>query len=116
MDETVIKAIMATYTSVTSVIYDEEGNYSAIDADNNPVAIDMTVVNAAKGDYTAEVELADLRYERNQRLQATDWTQGSDVPDSIKTPWATYRQSLRDITATYQSMNDDGFAWPVEPE
>lgn len=116
MDETVIKAIMANYSSVTSVICDEEGNYSAIDADNNPVTIDMTVVNAAKGDYTAEVELSDLRAVRNFKLQASDWTQGSDVPDSIKTPWATYRQSLRDITVTYQSMNDDGFAWPTEPE
>ena len=114
MDETVIKAIMANYTSVTSVAYDEEGNYSAIDKDNNPVTIDMNVVNAAKGDYKAEVELSHLRYERNLMLQASDWTQGNDVPDSIKTKWATYRQALRDITETYSSLEEAVF--PTKPE
>ena len=33
------------------------------------------------------------------------------VPSNI----ATYRQALRDITNTYQSMNADGFAWPTKP-
>ena len=27
----------------------------------------------------------------------------------------TYRQSLRDITKTYKSMDDDGFSWPTKP-
>jgi len=41
-----------------------------------------------------------LRTERNKKLAETDWTQGGDVPltYSNDADWATYRQSLRDIT------------------
>lgn len=52
---------------------------------------------------------------RNSRLAACDWTQLADAPLTAeqKTSWATYRQSLRDITA------QDGFPfsieWPTEP-
>ena len=27
-----------------------------------------------------------------------------------------YRQALRDITDTYSSMDDEGFAWPTKPQ
>jgi len=27
----------------------------------------------------------------------------------------TYRQNLRDITDSYQSIDADGFAWPTKP-
>jgi hypothetical protein len=45
--------------------------------------------------------LDDLRKRRNQLLQESDWTQCSDSPltDAKKTEWATYRQSLRDVTS-----------------
>ena len=37
------------------------------------------------------------RLERNGILSNTDWTQMPDVPDSIRTKWASYRQELRDL-------------------
>ena len=42
-----------------------------------------------------------LRRRRNQLLQESDWTQCLDSPltDAKKTEWATYRQSLRDVTS-----------------
>jgi len=42
-----------------------------------------------------------LRKRRNQLLQESDWTQLPDSPltDAKKTEWATYRQSLRDVTS-----------------
>ena len=48
------------------------------------------------------VELEALRKERNTLLQNSDWTQASDSPlsNSKKAEWATYRQSLRDLTKT----------------
>lgn len=55
-----------------------------------------------------------LRKERNKLLIESDWTQGDDVPSNIKTPWTTYRQSLRDITNTYTSLED--VVWPTKPE
>lgn len=66
---------------------------------------------------SAEAQLEKLRSKRDMYLAASDWTQNSDSPlsDADKTAWATYRQSLRDITNTYQSMSDDGFAWPTKP-
>jgi len=44
---------------------------------------------------------SDQRIKRNQLLADSDWTQMNDSPlsNEDKTSWATYRQSLRDITA-----------------
>ena len=38
-----------------------------------------------------------VRKKRDDLLIASDWTQGADVPSSIKNPWSVYRNSLRDI-------------------
>ena len=45
-----------------------------------------------------------------------DWTQGNDSPltDEKKAEWATYRQELRDIPATYSKVSE--VVWPTEPE
>ena len=57
--------------------------------------------------------LAGLRLERNKKLKETDHLALSD--QTLTTEMSTYRQALRDITSTYQSMDDDGFAWPTKP-
>jgi len=53
-----------------------------------------------------------IRQQRNDKLKESDWTQVEDAPIN-KILWATYRQSLRDIT------NQEGFpwniTWPTEP-
>ena len=61
------------------------------------------------------VELMMLREQRNKKLAESDWTQYNDSPlsDSKKTEWATYRQSLRDITSSSQSIFS--VTWPTEP-
>ena len=63
----------------------------------------------------AEIELSELRQERDKRLLASDWTQGADSPlsDEVKSEWQVYRQALRDITNTYSSL--DGVVWPEKP-
>lgn len=55
-----------------------------------------------------------LRSVRNSKLQETDHLALSD--QTLTTEMTTYRQALRDITNTYQSVDDDGFAWPTKPE
>ena len=62
------------------------------------------------------VALNDLRLVRDAKLAETDWTQSNDSPlsDSDKTAWATYRQSLRDITDSATSLED--VTWPTKPE
>jgi len=62
---------------------------------------------------TASRNLLGLRQARNYRLAETDYLALSD--NTLTTEMATYRQALRDITNTYQSMYDDGFSWPTKP-
>lgn len=55
-----------------------------------------------------------VRHDRNNRLTESDWTQGKDIPDSVSSAWATYRQALRDIPA--QSGFPWEVTWPAKPE
>ena len=64
----------------------------------------------------------DLRGTRNLELVKSDWTQGADVPNSIKTAWQTYRQALRDLPASASPKLDSNYdldltsvTWPTEP-
>ncbi|MFM7010391.1 MAG: tail fiber assembly protein [Betaproteobacteria bacterium] len=47
-----------------------------------------------------------VRDQRNTKLSESDWTQVADAPVD-KDAWATYRQSLRDISA------QEGFPWTI---
>ena len=60
----------------------------------------------------AESALSEVREERNKKLVETDWTQGADVPGSIKSPYQSYRQALRDVTSQSDPFN---ITWPTEP-
>ena len=53
-----------------------------------------------------------IRYQRNELLTQCDWTQLSDVSESIRTSYQSYRQDLRDI-----SSQSDPFSivWPEKP-
>jgi|TARA_B110000977_G_scaffold107930_1_gene140564 hypothetical protein len=66
-----------------------------------------------KTEITNAIPLKLLRNERNRRLVACDWTQGDDVPSSIKGAWTTYRAALRDITDSATSLDD--VTWPEKP-
>jgi len=63
----------------------------------------------------AEWRAEALRAERNSKLAETDWIvimhkeKGTNIPAA----WKTYRQSLRDITDTYSSLNN--VVWPSKP-
>ena len=59
----------------------------------------------------AERNLELLRVERNQRLAKTDWWASSDL--TMTEAQTAYRQALRDITDTYNSL--DTVVWPEQP-
>ena len=69
----------------------------------------------------AAAPMTSLRYERDVRLRDSDWSQGVDVPDAIKSAWATYRQELRDLPANSTPGFDPetgiltGVTWPTPP-
>ena len=52
-----------------------------------------------KEHFTPEFK-AQMLYERNKALIASDWTQLPDVPDTISLVYKDYRQALRDFPAT----------------
>jgi hypothetical protein len=65
---------------------------------------DMTAEEVASRNDT---QAAQVRTDRNTKLSASDWTQVADAPVD-KSAWATYRQSLRDISA------QAGFPWTID--
>lgn len=76
-----------------------------------------TVDDVVEGDFPApsniptEEQTADqaqaIRDQRLTKLRDSDWTQVLDAPVD-QTAWASYRQSLRDVT------KQTGFPWTVE--
>ena len=55
-----------------------------------------------------------LRLQRNFLLKETDWWASSDL--TMTDAQKKYRQDLRDITKTYQSLSDKDFAFPTKPK
>ena len=78
---------------------------TAYDANGDEVAYNASAVAAWD-------ELNDLRRERNSLLAVTDWWASSDL--TMTAEQTAYRQALRDITNTYQSL--DTVVWPTKPE
>ena len=85
---------------------------SAWDSDTKK-AEGLTWEEPAAPTVSDEQKLSDLRMERNHKLNATDWRASTAL--TMSDDWKTYRQALRDITKTYQSMDAVGFKWPTEP-
>ena len=63
-------------------------------------------------EYKEKNTWAQMREYRNKLLVESDWTQGDDVPDSIKLPYQTYRKALREIG--YAATTAD-VVWPTKP-
>lgn len=59
-----------------------------------------------------EAKATEVRKQRNDLLNACDWTQLPDAPIDAIT-WATYRQELRDVTA--QANFPWNVVWPEQP-
>jgi len=83
-----------------------------------PIFTDTPEATAAEQEAAYKVvkdaeQAKSVRESRNRSLDACDWTQLADSPVD-KAVWATYRQSLRDITT------QEGFPWtiqwPTQPE
>jgi len=55
-----------------------------------------------------------IRSERNQLLNQTDWVviRARETNTNVPSDWKTYRQALRDITDTFENPNDVVFPEP----
>ena len=67
---------------------------------------------ALVAEYKEKNTWAQMREYRDKELLDSDWTQGNDVPDSIKIPYQTYRQALRDIG---NAATTSQVVWPTKP-
>ena len=85
-------------------------------------------VNAKIAEIEAAFPLKYLREERDAMLKESDWTQGEDVPTTLKNKWKVYRQELRDLPSKYPNPTFDGtvnvaskhlrltdVVWPTKP-
>jgi hypothetical protein len=72
----------------------------------------QTDASQSEIDYRLENQWFIVRETRNQLLAECDWTQLSDIPQTTKDLWSTYRQELREIT---NQSNPFNIEWPVKP-
>ena len=72
----------------------------------------QTDASQSEIEYRLENQWFNIRETRNQLLAECDWTQLSDIPQTIKDLWSTYRQELREIT---NQSNPFNIEWPVKP-
>lgn len=76
---------------------------------------EIAELNQVDSSYNSIAKKAEsIRDARDMFLQATDWSQGVDVPQAIKDKYTAYRQALRDITN--QAGFPDSVQWPTQPE
>jgi len=59
-----------------------------------------------------DLDIEPIRQERNAFLAQSDWTQLPDAPVDAAA-WATYRQELRDLPATFSRVSE--VVWPEAP-
>jgi len=90
-----------------------DANGSAIES-ANPAdwGTSWTAVKAKFDELEAGEPLKLLREERDRRIAQTDWWASSDL--TMTSEQTAYRQALRDITESYQSL--DTVVWPTKPE
>ena len=85
----------------------------------NGVYYDLTEAEEAALDAQAEaadLDLGQIRSQRNANLDRTDRTQVADFPlgpDSLD-DWQTYREALRDLLAT-SGLRNSNVVWPKSP-
>lgn len=72
----------------------------------------QTDASQSEIDYRLENQWEEVRIIRNELLKESDWTQLSDISQTIKDLWSTYRQQLRDVT---NQPNPFNIEWPVKP-
>ena len=86
----------------------------------NGVYMDLTAEEEAEIDAqreAADLDLSDIRIQRNGLLAASDWTLMVDsaLTDEKKAEWTTYRQELRDYPAQSDRVSTLP-AWPTPPD
>ena len=112
---------------VVQTLYVEQESHIHINSDHDFIVGsykpgEYKVVDGAAQSYTppyvSGTNTGEVRRQRNRLLEESDWTQVPDSPlsNSKNAEWATYRQTLRDLLASYSdSTAPEDVTWPTEP-
>ena len=85
---------------------------TAIESDDTSTwGVTWAQVSAKKTELVNAEPMRLLRVERDRKLAETDWWAMSDR--TMTDAQTTYRQALRDIPASYSSLDD--VVWPTKP-
>ena len=102
----------AEFTTTFGKVTGTDANGSAIISNNSADwGFTWAELKAKSDELEAAAPLQALRAERDRLIAATDWWASSDLTMSAEQ--SAYRQALRDITDTYQSL--DTVVWPTKP-
>ena len=86
-----------------------DANGTAIESADHGIA--WATVAAKRDELIAAQPMKQLRAERDRKLAATDWWAVADR--TMTAEQTAYRQTLRDITNSYTSLDD--VVWPTKP-
>ena len=102
----------AEFNSMFRKVTGADANGSAIESDSpSDWGVTWSQVSAKKTELVNAEPMRLLRAERDRKLADTDWWATSDR--TITDDQTTYRQALRDIPASYSSLDD--VVWPTKP-
>ena len=101
------EAIYDLYTSVVRIT-GSGADAVANDASGNVVSCDASAVATKQAELLAAHKLEELRTERNRRIAETDFWMFSDTATPTQAQ-LDYRQALRDITKSYNNLDDAVF-------
>jgi hypothetical protein len=95
-------------------------DYTKNISEGTPILIDdvyyqnWETTNATESEISLRIagKWEEIRQTRNELLLECDWTQLSDIPQSTKDSWSSYRQELRDVTSQSNPYN---IIWPNKP-
>ena len=109
-------AVYALHSNVDHIIQDEAtGEHIAYASDGSVITFtdaEITTLNEKANELENDADLDFLRSIRNDMLAETDHWMFSDTPD-ITQAQLDYRQALRDVTISYNSL--DNVVWPTKP-
>ena len=99
--------------STTYSYLDSDGLLQTADLNADQLLADSDHWDAMKTDSDF---ISTVRVLRNRRLQECDWTQAEDMPSSVKAPYASYREALRNLPTHSNWPILDDSDWPTKPE
>jgi len=118
----IIYAIERLYPNLVGGYIDktEEFSWSNLKFENGNLSnLDQAAIDAELENVYSEMAYQQLRQQRNQLLQQSDWMANSDV--TMSEEWRVYRQALRDLPAnSTPELDENGqltnITWPEKPQ